>query len=438
MTTRKITPYVGDENYIFISYSHKDSQKIHEIIKNLITAGYNIWYDEGIAPGMEWDDEIAAHIENCDSLVAFISNNYLASENCKDELNYARDLEKERLLIYLEDVQLPRGMAMRMNRLQAIHMYSYKDKADFYEKLCNTSMIGRSKAASTTTPGSFSLPPHTPLSVPNLTQPPKAAGNSLDKFLFSSAHIAEERYVLREQIAKGAMATVYRGYDTQEKREVAIKFFDESATNFCPFLSNEELFKTIMDINNPHLSKIYDTGYIKTPYIVTEYIAGKTLREYVDSKWLYSNESLQETLHLFRQILGALNSLHIHNIFYGDLNPYNIMVSNTGQVYLVDYTECNYNGSQCPNKTIMLTEYMSPERGGFGTLDYRSDIYEAGIILEQLTNKAINSQRLNIMQHNSIYDTQIFDIIKKATNYEPDARYQSVLEMLQDIDKLLV
>ena len=101
----------------------------------MIGAGYRVWYDEGIDPGTEWDYNIASHITGCASFVAFISANYLASDNCKDELNYARDLQKERLLIYLEDVSLPMGMAMRLNRLQAIHQYTYADPEAFYEKL---------------------------------------------------------------------------------------------------------------------------------------------------------------------------------------------------------------------------------------------------------------------------------------------------------------
>ena len=68
-------------------------------------------------------------------MIAFISPNYIASQNCKDEISYARDLNKERLLVYLKDTRLPVGMAMRLMRLQAIHKYKYKVSSDFYDKL---------------------------------------------------------------------------------------------------------------------------------------------------------------------------------------------------------------------------------------------------------------------------------------------------------------
>lgn len=129
-------PYMGQEKYIFISYSHRDSAQVYPIIGELNRRGYRVWYDSGIDPGTEWDENIAQHINACGYFIAFMSGNYLGSNNCKDELNYARDLEKERLLVYLEDVQLPSGMAMRVNRLQSIFKYVYTDEADFYSKLC--------------------------------------------------------------------------------------------------------------------------------------------------------------------------------------------------------------------------------------------------------------------------------------------------------------
>ena len=128
-------PYRGKDKYIFISYSHKDTDRVYPIIARLNAEGYRVWYDSGIDPGTEWDENIAHHIEECGYFIAFISEHYLASNNCKDELNYVRDLEKERLIVYLESVSLPSGLAMRINRLQSIHKSAYKNEEDFYEKL---------------------------------------------------------------------------------------------------------------------------------------------------------------------------------------------------------------------------------------------------------------------------------------------------------------
>lgn len=128
-------------NYVFISYSHRDSERILPFITRLINDGFHVWYDEGIDPGSEWDENIAAHLQGCSGIIAFLSENYLGSENCRDELNYARDLGKDRLLIYLENVELPAGMAMRLNRLQAIHKFRYKNDDIFYSELAKAPIL---------------------------------------------------------------------------------------------------------------------------------------------------------------------------------------------------------------------------------------------------------------------------------------------------------
>lgn len=135
----KYVPYRGyDAPYIFVSYAHKDGNKASEVIGKLQMEQYRVWYDEGIDPGTEWDENIAEHIENCEYFIALLSREYLVSSNCKDELNFARELEKPRLLIYLEDIQLPGGMRMRLSRLQAIHKYKYQSMELFFEKLAET------------------------------------------------------------------------------------------------------------------------------------------------------------------------------------------------------------------------------------------------------------------------------------------------------------
>ena len=128
-------PYKGDDTYIFISYAHRDSDRVWPIVDRMQKDGYRVWYDEGIDPGTEWDENIAAHVNGCSFFIAFLSENYLASDNCKDELNFARDQGKQRILVYLEDVELPQGMAMRLGRSQAIFHNRYGDQEKFFEKL---------------------------------------------------------------------------------------------------------------------------------------------------------------------------------------------------------------------------------------------------------------------------------------------------------------
>ncbi|MBQ0059050.1 MAG: TIR domain-containing protein [Lachnospiraceae bacterium] len=136
--------YKGNEPSIFISYSHRDSGRIFPILRKMMGDGFRIWFDEGIDPGTEWDQNIATHVKTCSYFIAFISANYIASDNCRDELSYARDLQKDRLLIYLEPTDLPDGLMMRLNRTQAIHWYNYNNALDrAYIKLYDTAGIDR-------------------------------------------------------------------------------------------------------------------------------------------------------------------------------------------------------------------------------------------------------------------------------------------------------
>ena len=127
-------PYEGDEKYIFISYSHKNKAEAESFIGRLQHDGYRVWYDEGIHPGSEWDEFIATHVENCALFFALMSAEYMQSDNCKDELNFARDLNKKRVLIFLEEVEMPAGMRLRLGRLQNIHKKQYEDEEKFYQK----------------------------------------------------------------------------------------------------------------------------------------------------------------------------------------------------------------------------------------------------------------------------------------------------------------
>ncbi len=127
--------YQGDNGYIFVSYCRKDLLQAWPIIVRMYQDGYRIWFVEENQPTTQWNEEVAQHVAECGYFVALLSRNYLASESCKDELSYARDQVKPQLLIYLEDVALPRGMAMRMGRNQAVFYNRYLDKEAFFEKL---------------------------------------------------------------------------------------------------------------------------------------------------------------------------------------------------------------------------------------------------------------------------------------------------------------
>ena len=109
----RLMPYSGQEPYVFVSYAHKNKDKVFPLIRILQQDGYRIWFDEGIDPGTEWADNIAVHLSSASFLCACMSREYLESTNCCDELAYARILNIPIMLIYLEPLQLEGANEMR-------------------------------------------------------------------------------------------------------------------------------------------------------------------------------------------------------------------------------------------------------------------------------------------------------------------------------------
>ncbi len=148
MDERKVlfAPYEGNDPFIFVSYSHKNRDEALSIVERLQEDGYRVWYDEGIHPGSEWDEYIARYVANCSLFLALLSDEYLQSSNCKDELNHARNKEKNRVLVYLKDIDLPAGMELRLSRLQNIHRSNYLDENAFFGKLYTSDGIEACRA----------------------------------------------------------------------------------------------------------------------------------------------------------------------------------------------------------------------------------------------------------------------------------------------------
>lgn len=140
---KTLAPYHGKEPYLFLSYSHRNALQAARIIRRLNQLHFRVWYDEGLIPGREWDESIAHIIMGCSYFVALVSSDYLASSNCRDELNYARDKDKPMLLIYLEDVALPAGMELRLGRQFAIHQSRYPNEPAFYTRFFDAEGIER-------------------------------------------------------------------------------------------------------------------------------------------------------------------------------------------------------------------------------------------------------------------------------------------------------
>jgi hypothetical protein len=130
-----------EKNYIYISSSSADSKKIRPVIKKLEKDGFKVVLstDAECKKGIK----MSGLIKECDLFLAFISSNYVKDEDCLDQLHYAKDktVKVDRLLIYIDEVDLPDELKMSYGRFQAIYMCRYKKIGDFFEKLYSTEKL---------------------------------------------------------------------------------------------------------------------------------------------------------------------------------------------------------------------------------------------------------------------------------------------------------
>src|SRR5271165_75223 len=113
-------PYWGKEPYVFASYAHRDGAAVYSELRALHGQGLRIWYDEGIAPGSEWPENIGRALQGSSFFLVFMTPAAVESRNVRNEIDFALRRGKPFLAIYLEDVQLPPGLELQMGNIQAI------------------------------------------------------------------------------------------------------------------------------------------------------------------------------------------------------------------------------------------------------------------------------------------------------------------------------
>ena len=126
--------YEGHEPYVFISYAHANAPAVMQVAEELSAQGFRIWYDEGIEVGSEWPEYIASHLAGSGLMLAFMSNAYMRSDNCRKEMHFALTKKIPVVTVFLEDTVMTPGMEMQIGSLFALMKYTMRDEV-FYEKL---------------------------------------------------------------------------------------------------------------------------------------------------------------------------------------------------------------------------------------------------------------------------------------------------------------
>ncbi len=198
------------------------------------------------------------------------------------------------------------------------------------------------------------------------------------------------RYHIIEQLGEGGMATVYKAYDTQLEREVAIKVIRIDA--FPPAVLERMLkrfereAKAMAKMSHPGIVKVYDYGEFEgTPYLVMEYLPGGTLKGLMGTSM-----PSQKAAVLLVPVAHALEYAHKRGVLHRDVKPANILITEEGQPVLTDFGIAKLleddKGHTLTGTGVGIgtPEYMAPEQGLGKEVDGRTDVYALGVVLYEL------------------------------------------------------
>ncbi|MGW5050854.1 Stk1 family PASTA domain-containing Ser/Thr kinase [Actinokineospora sp. NPDC004072] len=276
----------------------------------------------------------------------------------------------------------------------------------------------------------------------------------------TTPRLLSNRYEIGETLGYGGMSEVHRGRDVRLGREVAVKVLRADLARDPQF---QERFRreaqNAAALNHPAIVAVYDTGETLTeqgplPYIVMEYVDGRTLRDIVKTEGPLSG---QRAMEIMADVCAALDFSHRHGIVHRDVKPANIMINRSGAVKVMDFgiARAVADGQAAVTQTaavIGTAQYLSPEQARGEAVDARSDVYATGCVLfELLTGEppftgdspvAVAYQHVREdprppSQLNPRVSPQLDAIVLKAMSKGAANRYQSAAEMRTDIVRVL-
>jgi beta-lactam-binding protein with PASTA domain/tRNA A-37 threonylcarbamoyl transferase component Bud32 len=257
------------------------------------------------------------------------------------------------------------------------------------------------------------------------------------------------RYELDGIVGRGGMAEVFRARDIRLDRIVAIKTLRDDLARDQTFQARfRREAQSAASLNHPSIVAVYDTGEdmvgpTPVPYIVMEYVDGRTLRDLLrDDRRLLPERALEIT----DGVLRALEYSHRNGIVHRDIKPGNVMLTKTGDVKVMDFgiaravSDAQATMTQTA-QVIGTAQYLSPEQARGERVDARSDLYSTGCLLyELLTGRPPftgDSPVAIAYQHDPEIPQWADSIVLKAMAKDPGDRYQSAGEMSNDIQRAL-
>jgi len=259
-------------------------------------------------------------------------------------------------------------------------------------------------------------------------------------------------YRILEQLGAGGMGVVYKAEDLTLRRTVALKFLGaELSTNTLAQKRFIAEARTASSLDHPNIGTIFEIN--NTPdgstFIAMAYYGGGTLEERIAEGPL----DVSLTADIVRQVARGLGKAHEHGIVHRDVKPANIMFTDDGVAKILDFGLAKLAGKSRLTKagtTVGTIAYMSPEQARGEEVDHRTDIWAVGVVMYEMLVKRLpfddeyeaamlysilnaEPKRLTDLRHDLPADAD--RIITRCLQKEPDSRYQSMRELLEDMER---
>jgi serine/threonine protein kinase/Tol biopolymer transport system component len=273
------------------------------------------------------------------------------------------------------------------------------------------------------------------------------------------------RYEIRSKIGEGGMGEVYRALDPKINREVAIKILSTALSADKDRLARfEQEAQAAGALNHPNILVIHHIdSHDGSPYIVSELLAGQTLRERMAGAALPQRRAIDYAL----QISNGLAAAHAKGIVHRDLKPENLFVTNDGRVKILDFglakltgtSDANQSQTEVPTRKVNTDPgvvmgtmgYMSPEQLKGQRADHRSDIFSFGAILyEMLSGKRafrgdsmaetmsaiLREDPPDLSETNKTVSPALERVVHHCLEKNPDERFHSARDLAFAIESL--
>ncbi|SJZ75821.1 Stk1 family PASTA domain-containing Ser/Thr kinase [Anaerorhabdus furcosa] len=263
------------------------------------------------------------------------------------------------------------------------------------------------------------------------------------------------RYILTKHIGQGGMADVYVAVDIILNREVAIKILrGELSSDPVNLLRFQREASASTALTHPNIVDIYDVGEENGKhFIVMEYIRGKTLKQLINQRGALCKE---EAIDIMKQLISATAEAHRKGIIHRDIKSQNVIVKADGTIKMLDFGIALAQGSlQLTQSDSVMgsVHYLAPELARGESATNQSDIYSLGIVFFELLTgelpfqadapvqvalKHMRNEIPSVREFNPSLPQSIENIIIKSTVKNKAYRYQSCLEMLNDLNQCLL